>query len=653
MLYGRFTETAFFIFVNDLNIYSYFMEPLLHECGVAMIRLRKPLSYFGEKYGTWAYGMNKLFLLMNKQYNRGQQGAGIACVKLEANPGEDYMFRERAEGASAISEVFAAAEKDIATHPIDKRNDSEYAYNNFGFAGEIYMGHLRYCATGKTGLQYVHPYLRRNNWRAKNLALCGNFHITNVDNVFKELVSHGQHPRVYADTYILLELMGHRLDREVERVFKECEAEGLTGMNITKAIEDRLDIANVLRTSAPLLDGGYVLCGITGSGEMYAMRDPWGVRTAYWYADDDVFVMASERAALQTAMNLKAEQVIEIKPGEAVILNKKGELRTEQIIPQIAFLPCSFERIYFSRGNDGDIYKERKLLGANLRDKILEAVDYDLNNTVFSFIPNTAEMAFYGMVEAMDSYLNEWKIKELMSNKTLTDEELRDILSKKVRQEKVANKDIKMRTFITTGDKRNDLAGHVYDITYDSIKPNVDNLVVIDDSIVRGTTLRESILSILDRLEPKRIVVVSSSPQIRYPDYYGIDMEKFDHFVAFFAALELLQERGMMNIVNETYVACVNELKKPLAEIQNCTKAIYKPFTAEEISEKIAELLKPANLKADVKLVFQSLEGLHDACPNHLGDWYFSGNYPTPGGNMLVNKAFIEHYEKYILNTIK
>ena len=626
------------------------MEPLLHECGVAMIRLRKPLSYYSEKYGTWAYGMNKLFLLMNKQYNRGQQGAGIACVKLKANPGEDYMFRERAEGAGAISQVFADAEKSMLAHPAAMRNDAEYAYKNFSFAGDLYMGHLRYCATGKTGLQYVHPYLRRNNWRAKNLALCGNFHITNVDDVFKELVSRGQHPRVYADTYILLELMGHRLDREVERVFKECENEGLAGMNITKTIEDRIEIANVLKTSAPLLDGGYVLCGVTGSGEMFAMRDPWGVRTAYWYADDEIFVMASERAAIQTAMNLKDSQVIEMKPGEALIVNKDGDVRTEQILPQLAFLPCSFERIYFSRGNDGDIYKERKMLGANLMDKILKAVDYDLDNTVFSFIPNTAEMAFYGMVEAMDKYLNEWKIKKLMENKNITADEAAVILAKRIRQEKVANKDIKMRTFITTGDKRNDLAGHVYDITYNTINPGVDNLVVIDDSIVRGTTLRESILSILDRLEPKKIVVVSSSPQIRYPDYYGIDMEKFDHFVAFFAALALLEERGMMHIVNETYTACIEELKKPLAEMKNCTKAIYAPFTAEEISDKIAEILRPAHLKAEVEIVFQSLTGLHEACPNHLGDWYFSGDYPTPGGNMLVNRAFVEHYEKYLKN---
>ena len=626
------------------------MEPLLHECGVAMIRLRKPLDYYSEKYGTWAYGLNKLFLLMNKQYNRGQQGAGIACVKLKANPGEDYMFRERAEGAGAISQVFADAEKSMLAHPAAMRNDAEYAYKNFSFAGDLYMGHLRYCATGKTGLQYVHPYLRRNNWRAKNLALCGNFHITNVDDVFKELVSRGQHPRVYADTYILLELMGHRLDREVERVFKECENEGLAGMDITKTIEDRIEIANVLRTSAPLLDGGYVLCGVTGSGEMFAMRDPWGVRTAYWYADDEIFVMASERAAIQTAMNLKDSQVIEMKPGEALIVNKDGDVRTEQILPQLAFLPCSFERIYFSRGNDGDIYKERKMLGANLMDKILKAVDYDLDNTVFSFIPNTAEMAFYGMVEAMDKYLNEWKIKKLMENKNITADEAAVILAKRIRQEKVANKDIKMRTFITTGDKRNDLAGHVYDITYNTINPGVDNLVVIDDSIVRGTTLRESILSILDRLEPKKIVVVSSSPQIRYPDYYGIDMEKFDHFVAFFAALALLEERGMMHIVNETYMACVEELKKPLAEMKNCTKAIYAPFTAEEISDKIAQILRPAHLKAEVEIVFQSLTGLHEACPNHLGDWYFSGDYPTPGGNMLVNRAFVEHYEKYLKN---
>lgn len=624
------------------------MEPLLHECGVAMIRLRKPLNYYKEKYGTWAYGMNKLFLLMNKQYNRGQQGAGIACVKLKASPGEDYMSRERAEGSGAISEVFAAANKDIISHPKDKKGNAEYAYRNFAFAGELYMGHLRYSGTGRTGMQYVHPFLRRNNWRAKNLALCGNFHITNVDDVFHELVSHGQHPRVYADTYIMLELMGHRLDREVERVFKECEQEGLEGMDITNTIEERIDITNVLRTSTPMLDGGYVFCGITGSGEMFTMRDPWGVRTAYWYANDEIFVVASERAALQTAMNLKAEDVIEMKPGEALIMNKRGELRSEIVIPQKAFLPCSFERIYFSRGNDGDIYKERKMLGSNLKEQILKAINYDLDNTVFSFIPNTAEMAFYGMVEGMEEFLNDWKMKELTSGKQFNEEDILNIVSKKVRQEKVANKDIKMRTFITAGDKRNDLAAHVYDITYGTIKPKVDNLVVIDDSIVRGTTLKQSILNILDRLEPKKIIVVSSSPQIRYPDYYGIDMEKFDHFVAFKAALDLLYERGKRALIDQTYKACLEELKKPYSEQVNCTRAIYKPFTSDEISEKIGELLKPVDLKADLELVFQSLEGLHDACPNHLGDWYFSGIYPTPGGNKLVNEAFVEYYETYL-----
>lgn len=624
------------------------MEPLLHECGVAMIRLRKPLNYYREKYGTWAYGMNKLFLLMNKQYNRGQQGAGIACVKLKASPGEDYMSRERAEGSGAISEVFAAANKDVMSHPKDKKGDADYAYRNFDFAGELYMGHLRYSGTGRTGMQYVHPFLRRNNWRAKNLALCGNFHITNVNDVFHELVSHGQHPRVHADTYIMLELMGHRLDREVERVFKECENEGLEGMDITNAIEERMDIANVLRTSTPLLDGGYVFCGITGSGEMFTMRDPWGVRTAYWYADDEIFVVASERAALQTALNLKAEDVIEMKPGEALIVNKRGELRSEIIIPQKAFLPCSFERIYFSRGNDGDIYKERKKLGSNLKEQILKAINYDLDNTVFSFIPNTAEMAFYGMVEGMEEFLNDWKMKELTSGEKRSEEEIMSIVTKKVRQEKVANKDIKMRTFITAGDKRNDLAAHVYDITYGTIKPKVDNLVVIDDSIVRGTTLKQSILNILDRLEPKKIIVVSSSPQIRYPDYYGIDMEKFDHFVAFKAALDLLYERGKRSIIDQTYKACLDELKKPDGEQINCTRSIYKPFTPEEISIKIGELLKPVDLKADLELVFQSLEGLHSACPNHLGDWYFSGIYPTPGGNRLVNEAFVEYYETYL-----
>ncbi len=624
------------------------MEPLLHECGVAMIRLRKPLNYYKEKYGTWAYGMNKLFLLMNKQYNRGQQGAGIACVKLKASPGEDYMSRERAEGSGAISEVFAAANKDIMSHPKDKKGNAEYAYRNFAFAGELYMGHLRYSGTGRTGMQYVHPFLRRNNWRAKNLALCGNFHITNVDDVFHELVSHGQHPRVHADTYIMLELMGHRLDREVERVFKECEQEGLEGMDITNTIEERMDISNVLRTSTPMLDGGYIFCGITGSGEMFTMRDPWGVRTAYWYANDEIFVVASERAALQTAMSLKADDVIEMKPGEALIMNKRGELRSEMIIPQKAFFPCSFERIYFSRGNDGDIYKERKMLGSNLKEQILKAIGNDLDNTVFSFIPNTAEMAFYGMVEGMEEFLNEWKMKELTSGKQFSEEEILSIVSKKVRQEKVANKDIKMRTFITAGDKRNDLAAHVYDITYGTIKPKVDNLVVIDDSIVRGTTLKQSILNILDRLEPKKIIVVSSSPQIRYPDYYGIDMEKFDHFVAFKAALDLLYERGKRDIIDQTYKACMEELKKPDSEQINCTRAIYNPFTPEEISAKIGELLKPVDLKADLELVFQTLEGLHSACPNHLGDWYFSGIYPTPGGNRLVNEAFVEYYETYL-----
>ena len=425
----------------------------------------------------------------------------------------------------------------------------------------------------------------------KNLALCGNFHITNVEDVFHELVSHGQHPRVHADTYIMLELMGHRLDREVERIFKQCEAEGLQGMDITNTIEERMDIANVLRTSTPLLDGGYVFCGVTGSGEMFVMRDPWGVRTAYWYADDEIFLVASERAALQTAMNLKTEQVIEIKPGEALIVNKRGEVRSEMIIPQKALLPCSFERIYFSRGNDGDIYKERKLLGSNLKEQILKAIDYDLDNTVFSFIPNTAEMAFYGMVEGMQEFLDEWKMKELASGKEFSPEELKAIVTKTVRQEKVANKDIKMRTFISTSDKRNDLAAHVYDITYGTIKPKVDNLVVIDDSIVRGTTLKQSILSILDRLEPKKIIVVSSSPQIRYPDYYGIDMEKFDHFVAFKAALELLYENGKRSLIDETYRACLEELKKPDAEQINCTRAIYHPFTADEISKKQANFL--------------------------------------------------------------
>lgn len=626
------------------------MEPLKHECGVALIRLLKPLEYYQQKYGSWQFGYKTLFLMMDKQRNRGQQGAGIASVKLQAIPGEDYMFRERALGSGALSEIFSTVEERLGKIPTDKMNDVNYVRRHFDFAADLYMGHLRYSAGGRNSISDVHPFLRRNNWRAKNLAMCGNFHMTNGEDVFNEIVSHGQHPRMNADNYVLLEQIGHRLDREVERLFNECQAEGLEGTEITRAIEDRMDMANVLKTSATFWDGGYVICGITGSGESFVMRDPWGVRTAFWYADDELIVTASERPAIQTALNLKTEDIHELNPGEALLINKMGKMHLEQILPQLDFKPCCFERIYFSRGSDRDVYIERKTLGKELVEPILKAVDYDIAHTVVSFIPNTAEVAFFGMVEGLNEYLNKEKVKQIEALGHQPDhEELEKVLSQRIRSEKVAIKDIKLRTFITEGDSRNDLAAHVYDITYGSLTPKVDNLVVIDDSIVRGTTLKQSILGILDRLEPKKIVIVSSCPQVRYPDYYGIDMESMDQFVAFKAALALLEERGMWTIVTDTYLRCKRQLALPVAQMVNCVKDIYKPFTPDEISAKCVELLTPKGLKAEVEFVYQTMDGLHQACPNHPGDWYFSGDYPTPGGTRLVNKAFINYFEQVYL----
>ena len=577
------------------------MEQLKHECGVAMIRLLKPLSYYEQKYGTWRYGLNKLYLMMEKQHNRGQEGAGIACVNLDAPVGQEYMFRERAEGKDAITEIF-------------KRTDNS-------FAGQLYMGHLRYSTTGKSGLQYVHPFLRRNNWRAKNLCLCGNFNMTNIDEIFAKMVQQGQSPRMYSDSYITLALMGHRLDREVERNFVEAKQLGLRDTDITSYIEDHVDMGNVLRTTMTDYDGGYVMCALTGSGEMFAMRDPWGIRPAFWYQDDEIVAVASERPVLQTTFDLTTEDIIELHAGEALIVRKNGSTHLESIIPQRANASCSFERIYFSRGSDCDIYRERKQLGEQLTSPILQAIDGDTAHTVFSFIPNTAEVAFYGMMEGLR----------------------RQGLA--IRSEKVAWKDIKLRTFITEDNERNDLAAHVYDITYGSLQPYEDNLVIIDDSIVRGTTLKESILKILDRLHPKKIVMVSSSPQIRYPDYYGIDMARLEEFCAFRAAIALLQERGLWDIVQHTYENCCAELQKPKTEQRNCVCAIYEPFTVEDINLKMAEMLRPAGMQAPVEFVFQTIEGLHTACPNHPGDWYFTGNYPTPGGNKMVNEAFVKYFE--------
>ncbi len=622
------------------------MEQLKHECGVAMIRLLKPMDYYKKKYGTWAYGLNKLYLLMEKQHNRGQEAAGFACVKLKARTGEEYMFRERAVGTGAITEIFNRVFCNFNDLQAEQIDDPDRAETDFPFIGELYMGHLRYSTTGRSGLSYVHPFLRRNNWRAKNLAICGNFNLTNVDDIFNEITSAGQHPRNYADTYIMLEEVGHRLDREIERVFVECKDEGLSGLALTHAIEERVDISNVLKTTTPKWDGGYVFCGVTGSGESFAVRDPWGIRTAFWYADDEIAVLASERPVIQTVLNVKSSQVNELNPGEALLVNKSGAMRLVQINEQRAFEPCSFERIYFSRGSDVDIYQERKKLGRNLVAPILDKIGNDLPNTVFSFIPNTAEVAFCGMMEGFNDHLDTIKMQMIDSlGQAPPREEIKRILSFRVRCEKVAIKDIKLRTFIAEGQTRNDLAAHVYDITYGSLVPKKDNLVIIDDSIVRGTTLKQSIISILDRLEPKKIVIVSSSPQVRYPDYYGIDMSSMDQFIAFKAAMALLADRGMMQVAVEALQRAKNQESGLLPLQENCIKAIYAPFTDEEISDKIVELLTPEDTGAKVEIVYQTIAGLHESCPNHPGDWYFSGNYPTPGGLRLANRSFIDYCE--------
>ena len=575
------------------------MEELKHECGVAMVRLLKPLSYYERRYGTWRYGFNKLYLMMEKQHNRGQEGAGIASVSLNKEPGTEYMFREKAEGKDAITEIFSRVTQEMA--------------------GELLMGHLRYSTTGKSGLTFVHPFLRRNNWRAKNLCLCGNFNMTNIEEVFRFLTAQGQSPRIYGDSYITLELMGHRLDREVERLYQEAREKGLQGTDITDYIDNHVEMANVLKTTMSHYDGGYVMCGLTGSGEMFAVRDPWGIRPAFYYRDDELIALASERPVLQTTFDLSSEDVCELQPGEALIIHKNGESRLEQIMLPQQLSACSFERIYFSRGSDSVIYQERKRLGEQLTQPILQAIDGDVDHTVFSYIPNTAEVAFYGMTDGFRKLHGE------------------------VRTEKVVWKDIKLRTFIADNSERNDLAAHVYDISYGSLAAHVDNLVIIDDSIVRGTTLRESIFKILDRLHPKKIVMVSSSPQIRYPDYYGIDMSHLEELCAFRAAIALIKERGMQKLIADTYKAC----KYSPASL-NHVRNIYAPFSVEEINRKIVEMLRPEGMQAPVELVFQSIEGLHHACPNHPGDWYFTGHYPTPGGIRLCNEAFVNYVEKVL-----
>lgn len=627
------------------------MEPLKHECGIAVVRLRKPLSYYAEKYGTWMYGLNKLYLLMEKQHNRGQDGAGLAVVKMDAPAGEEYLFRERAEGSSAIQDIFAKVHQTIASKSEVSKN-IDYVNLHMPFVGECYMGHLRYSTTGKSGLSLVHPFVRRSNWRAKSIALCGNFNLTNVDRIFDSITSIGQHPRLTSDTNIIMEQVGHRLDREVERLYRIAEGEyDLRGMDITNYIEKNVDLSNVLFRTSPLWDGGFVMCGLTGSGSHFVLRDRSGIRPAFYYQDDEIIVVASERAVIQTVMNVKNDQVEELLPGQGLFIDQKGDFSLKQILEPTEKKACSFERIYFSRGSDQDIYKERKELGKLLTPKILEAIDQDIDHSVFSFIPNTAEVAYYGMVEGLNQHLNQQKIDAISQLNLPQDKDrLEEILNRSVRVEKVAVKDIKLRTFISEGASRNDLATHVYDITYGTVRPHEDNLVVIDDSIVRGTTLKQSILKILDRLDPRKIVIVSSSPQIRYPDCYGIDMSKMKEFIAFRAAIALLLERGMESVIKTAYKQALSLREHNHTEwVPNVVKDIYRPFTPEEISEKMVELLTPHEIKADVKIVFQSIEGLHQAIPGHTGDWYFTGDYPTPGGSHVVNEAFISYVEQDFL----
>ena len=618
------------------------MEELKHECGIAMVRLRKPLEYYKEKYGTYFYGFNKLYLLMEKQHNRGQEGAGLSCVNINSKPGNEYIFRERALGASAIKEIFANVRKDIVEHEQNGTPEEQLPY-----VGELYMGHLRYCSGGRKGVSFVHPFLRRSNWKTQSLLLCGNFSMTNPEEIFNSMIEQGQHPRNNAETILLLEQLGFALDQEHQRCYDELK-KIYHGIELANKIADDIDLKNILKEPSQIWDGGYVICGVIGTGDMFVLRDSNGIRPAFYYYDDEIVVVASERPVIQTTMNVRISDVKELTPGSAIFVNKNGDINITDILGEKKNEKCSFERIYISRGNDKDIYMERKALGRTLAPAILKSINYDLDNTVFSFIPNTAEVAYFGMLEGMENYLSELKLKEIQSldkNDVQYEDKLRQILAKRVRSEKIAIKDIKLRTFITEGQARNDFAAHVYDVTYGQVKNNIDNLVVIDDSIVRGTTLKESIIRILDRLHPKKIIIVSSCPQVRYPDYYGIDMSRMAEFAAFRAAVELLKERNMQYILDDVYKKCKEQENLPKEEIKNYVKEVYAPFTDDEVSRKIADILTPEDTNAEIELVYHTLEGMHKAIPNNDGDWYFSGNYPTPGGNKLLNNAYINYYE--------
>ena len=624
-------------------------DSIKHECGIAFIRLLKPLSYYQEKYGTTLYGLNKLYLLMEKQHNRGQDGAGIATIKLDVKPGHRYISRYRSMAQNAVSDIFGYVQSkfvDIQNETPELMQDSEWLKTNVSFIGEVLLGHLRYGTHGQNSIENCHPFLRQNNWMTRNLVIAGNFNMTNVEELLEQLYELGQHPKEKADTVTVLEKIGHFLDDENQELFDAYKKEGLDNVEITHKISEGLDIAKILRRSAKNWDGGYAISGIVGNGDAFILRDPSGIRPAFYYADDEIVVAASERPAIQTAFNIPFKDVKEIQPGHALIVKKNGKVTEEVFREPQEKRACSFERIYFSRGSDADIYKERKHLGALLCNQILKAVSADLKNTVFSFIPNTAEVSFYGMVEGLHNFIREVQVDTLVNRKEqLNDEELTELLSLSPRVEKLAIKDVKLRTFITQDADRSDMVAHVYDTTYGVIKNGTDTLVAIDDSIVRGTTLKQSIIKIIDRLHPKKIIIVSSAPQIRYPDCYGIDMSKMGQFVAFEAAIQLLKERGLEHIIEEVYQKCKASLLLPKEEIVNHVKDIYRPFTQEEISAQITKIITPENTNAEVEVIYQTLDNLHIACPNHTGDWYFSGNYPTPGGNKVVIKAFVNWKE--------
>jgi amidophosphoribosyltransferase len=625
-------------------------DAIKHECGIALLRLKKPLQFYLDKYGTAFYGVNKMHLLMEKQHNRGQDGAGIANIKFDMEPGQRYISRTRSIAKSPIQDIFDQINgrfQQIQIENPENLKNIDYLKKHVGFTGELFLGHLRYGTFGRNSIESCHPFLRQNNWITRNLVIAGNFNLTNVDELFDVLVNVGQHPKEKSDTVTVLEKIGHFLDAENDELFQQYKQLGLDNLEVYNRISENLNLIKILQKASEDWDGGYAMAGLLGHGDAFVLRDPSGIRPAYWYEDDEICIVASERPVIQTAFNLKVENIKELKPGYALIIKKNGTVTEELINKPLSPKKCSFERIYFSRGSDSSIYNERKALGRLIVDKVLKAIDYDFDNSVFSFIPNTAEVSFYGLIKGLEEFLNEEKIKQIIAlGDKPSSEDVSKIIKQRARIEKIAIKDAKLRTFITQDDSRDDLVAHVYDITYGSVRPLKDNLIIIDDSIVRGTTLKQSILRILDRLEPKKIVVVSSAPQIRYPDCYGIDMAKMGDFIAFEAAIQLLVDTKRENIIQDVYKQCLSQVDLPKEQVQNYVKEIYAPFTDEEISVKIAQLLTPISMKSKVEIIYQSVENLHIACPDNLGDWYFTGDYPTPGGNKVVNKAFINWMEK-------